>query len=148
MRNCSLLAIFPFPTVFSRVLQTRKNQELFRKGLEEPMTFRSVSVRTFVYVQNFFSRPPIPGDHRRSLAFTQRSSGDIPATMGDYQRLLKRQKTLTRTLTCTETYKPKVKIQKLYFRGKYNSISDRCRYKIRLQGTCSLILNYTVRKWH
>ena len=41
--------------------------------------------------------PPIPSDHRRSLAFTQRSSGAIPATMGDYQRFLKRQKTFART---------------------------------------------------
>ena len=37
-RNCSLQAISPFPTVFSRlVLQTRKNQGLFGKGL---MTLR------------------------------------------------------------------------------------------------------------
>ena len=41
--------------------------------------------------------PPIPGDHRRSLAFTQPSSGAIPAIMGDYQRFLKRYRTLTRT---------------------------------------------------
>ena len=33
-RNCSLRAIFPFPTVFSKdLLQTRKNQGLFGKGL-------------------------------------------------------------------------------------------------------------------
>ena len=33
-RNCSLQAISPFPTVFSRlVLQTCKNQDLIGKGL-------------------------------------------------------------------------------------------------------------------
>ena len=33
-RNCSLPAISPFPTVFSRLkLQTHKNQGLFGKGL-------------------------------------------------------------------------------------------------------------------
>ena len=33
-RNCSLRAISPFPTVFSRLLlQTHKNQDLFGKGL-------------------------------------------------------------------------------------------------------------------
>ena len=33
-RNCSLRAIFPFPTVFSKdILQTCKNQGLFGNGL-------------------------------------------------------------------------------------------------------------------
>ena len=36
--------------------------------------------------------PPIPGDHGRPIAFTQCSSGAIPATTGDYQCFLKRQK--------------------------------------------------------
>ena len=60
-------------------------------------------MRTLVLVQNFFPdqrSPPIPSDHRRSLAFTQHSSGTIKETMGDYQRFLKRQKTLSRTSWC------------------------------------------------
>ena len=52
--------------------------------------------KTFLFSPDQCS-PPILGDHRRSpIAFTQRSYGAIPATMGDYQRFLKRQKTLTR----------------------------------------------------
>jgi hypothetical protein len=43
---------------------------------------------------------PILGDYRRSLAFTQRSSGAILATMGDLQRFPKRHITLTRTSWC------------------------------------------------
>jgi hypothetical protein len=39
--------------------------------------------------------PPIPGDHRHSLALTQRSAGAILSAMGDYQRFLKRHRTLT-----------------------------------------------------
>ena len=38
--------------------------------------------------------PPIPGDHRRSLAITQCSSGAIPGTMGHYQRFIKARKRL------------------------------------------------------
>ena len=38
-RNCSLRAICPFPSVFKRlILQTRKNQGLFGKGLSNEST--------------------------------------------------------------------------------------------------------------
>ena len=48
--------------------------------------------------------PVITDDYRRSLAFTQCSSGAIPGTMGDLQRFLKRQKTLTRTSWCDGSF--------------------------------------------
>ena len=44
--------------------------------------------------------PTITDDYQRSSAFTQRSSGAIPATTDDYQRFLKHWQTLTRTLWC------------------------------------------------
>src|SRR4029434_5905606 len=65
-----------------------------------------ISMRTFVHVQNFFldqRSPPITDDYRRlqrSPAFTQSSSGAIPATMDDYQHFLSHHRTLTRTSWC------------------------------------------------
>lgn len=44
--------------------------------------------------------PQIPGNHRCLLAFIQRSSGAILATMGDYPRFLKLHRKLTRTSWC------------------------------------------------
>src|SRR4029434_3788409 len=57
-------------------------------------------MRTFVHVQKKKFRPAFSADHRRLPAFTQLSSGAIPATMDDYQRFLKRHRMLTRTLWC------------------------------------------------
>src|SRR4029434_4979394 len=56
--------------------------------------------KTFFSDQVLRRSPTITDDYQRSPAFTQRSSGAIPATMDDYQRFLKRHRTLTRTLWC------------------------------------------------
>ena len=52
-RNCSLQAISPSPTVFSRVvLQTRKNQGLFGKGLNIAQMIRFV----FAMIENIMGK--------------------------------------------------------------------------------------------
>ena len=45
MRNCSLRAISPFPTVFSKDLYCR-NQGLFGKGLKPAFLHYGLSLRT------------------------------------------------------------------------------------------------------
>ena len=57
----------------------------------------------FCACSKLFSGPTFSTDSRRSRTFTSvhtSSLGPIPVTMGDYQRFLKRQKTLTRTSWC------------------------------------------------
>src|SRR4029434_10388307 len=49
--------------------------------------------------------PPITDDYQRSPAFTQCSSGALPATMDDYQRFLKLHR--TRTSWCDGALKHK-----------------------------------------
>jgi hypothetical protein len=61
-----------------------------------------------LYVQNFFPdqrSPPSPCDYLRLLAFTQRSSCAIPATIGDYRCFHKCHRTLTKTSSCDGSLK-------------------------------------------
>src|SRR4029434_7097568 len=54
--------------------------------------------------------PPITDDYRRlqrSPAFTQSSSGAIPATMDDYQLLLSHHRTLTGASWCDGAFNPR-----------------------------------------
>ena len=62
-----------------------------------------VSMITFVHVQNFIFGPAFSVDHWRLPAFTQCSSGAIPATAGDFH-FLKRHWTLTRKLWCDRAF--------------------------------------------
>lgn len=53
-----------------------------------------------MHVQNFNFRPAFSADYQCSPAFTQNSSGAIPATTVDYQRFHKHHRMLTGTLWC------------------------------------------------
>ena len=59
-----------------------------------------VSMSSMVPVYVSVNSSPITDGYQRSPAFTQRSSGAIQVTTDDYQRFLKRHRTLTRTLWC------------------------------------------------
>jgi hypothetical protein len=80
-----------WPTIAERVQRSAKVNQTFHEW-ELVCMFK-----TFFPDQR---STPISGDYWCSLAFTQGSSGAIPATIGDYQRFLKRHRTLTRTSWC------------------------------------------------
>ena len=75
----------PFQGVISK--EAVKPWSTFSERLKLNVEKRWFQGELLCMFKTFFSGPAFSSDHRRSLAFTQRSSGAIPATMDDYQRL-------------------------------------------------------------